>query len=545
MATLPQLSLRVSIGANRLHSVLKEHVMRLSLKRSAEKVSSGSRIKLRNLSRLARARPRVEELEHRLLLSVKASLIKDLNTQPASSDPANFLTIGSITYFSANDGVHGNELWRTDGTAAGTYMVKDTNPNGDRNPSNFVNFNGELLFQANTESSEQIWKSDGTAKGTQLVKSFSLSADPNLQFLTVVANAAIFVARDSSGFDTLWRINQGMTGAFELNKVQPVPTSEFPSAGIGSPFTVSSGIAFFAGYDATHGLQLWESDGTMAATHIVKDISSGGIPFDPDYSATFKMTVAGSLVFFVANDGVHGNEPWRSDGTPAGTFMVRDINPGSNGSIRFPTFPPNPSLVVFTAAGTNVFFNADDGTDGPALWVSDGTKAGTHIVIGAGSNPQLAQGISASGNGVYYLASGSSLDLELWRSDGTSSGTYMVKQINPSSASEPIAGIATINGLFFFLADDGTHGTEMWVSDGSSGGTMLLQDIAPGSASAFDSNFRVPFAVVGSDLYFMPNFVPVSVQPTDSGKRTGPPVGRFSCPTRLSRLYQNNLLIRK
>src|SRR5690349_10980865 len=65
-----------------------------------------------------------EPLEQRLLLS--ATLIKDLNTLPSSTIlPAPLTRVGSLAYFAGNDGVHGSELWKTNGTSAGTVMVKD------------------------------------------------------------------------------------------------------------------------------------------------------------------------------------------------------------------------------------------------------------------------------------------------------------------------------------------------------------------------------------------------------------------------------------
>src|SRR5579872_1076541 len=112
---------------------------------------------VQRLQTRARARPRrrqrtswiVEGLEARTLLSSTPAMVADINPGPASSSPTNLMAIGSTTYFNANDGVHGNELWKTDGTTAGTMMVKDINPgSGSSYASNLINVNGTLFFSA-------------------------------------------------------------------------------------------------------------------------------------------------------------------------------------------------------------------------------------------------------------------------------------------------------------------------------------------------------------------------------------------------------------
>ena len=100
------------------------------------------------------------------------TLLKDINPGAASSSPTDFTTVGGTTYFAANDGVHGDELWKSNGTAAGTVLVADIDPgSGSSNPTDLTNVNGTLFFAANDGvHGNELWKSNGTAAGTVLVK---------------------------------------------------------------------------------------------------------------------------------------------------------------------------------------------------------------------------------------------------------------------------------------------------------------------------------------------------------------------------------------
>ena len=79
------------------------------------------------------------------------------------------------------------------------------------------------------------------------------------------------------------------------------------------------------------------------------------------------MVYAANLLYFTATDAEHGLELWKTDGTPAGTVLVRDIRPGiASAEIT--------NLVFQDGA---VFFMANDGKSGPEPWISDGTADGT------------------------------------------------------------------------------------------------------------------------------------------------------------------------
>ena len=98
---------------------------------------------------------------------------------------------------------------------------------------------------------------------------------------------------------------------------------------------VGSGKVVFFGSDNAHGNELWSTDGTPAGTTLVRDILPG---WQSSVSTTVNWQIAltgGGVAIFFANDGSHGIEAWRTDGTTAGTYMLADLVPGADGLSSF------------------------------------------------------------------------------------------------------------------------------------------------------------------------------------------------------------------
>jgi ELWxxDGT repeat protein len=201
-------------------------------------------------------------------------------------------------------------------------------------------------------------------------------------------------------------------------------------------------------------------------------------PEDTSLIASSPSVTAGRAVTFntrayiVVDDGIHGEELWSTDGTDAGTTLVRDINPGPAGSRIF----------GLTIAGGFLFFSADDGTHGWELWRSDGTPQGTVLIkdIPPGADSSLPSDFAAVSNVLYFSANHPSTGRELWKSDGSAANTVLVADLTPgSSGSDPTEVTAAGGNIFFSAAApqrSSRHrntniGRELWKTNGTAAGT--------------------------------------------------------------------------
>ncbi|MCB0700100.1 MAG: T9SS type A sorting domain-containing protein [Chitinophagales bacterium] len=206
--------------------------------------------------------------------------------------------------------------------------------------------------------------------------------------------------------------------------------------------------------------------------------------------------VVDTFLFFTANDGIHGREPWICDGTQAGTKIIKDINPGTTGSLGG----------LIAANNGKVYFTATDYSSSPfpgsEPWVTDGTATGTQMIkdiyTGTKSSISFPEKFTSSAGNVYFFADDGTHGKELWVTDGTANGTYMVKDINPGTGHSTPGGFIEYNSKTYFGAYDSTHGVELWVTDGTTNGTQLLIDLEPGRFSSNISNLFV----YNNKLYF-------------------------------------------
>jgi|GEM_PF-1686526 len=372
-----------------------------------------------------------------------------------------FKMIDGIGYFEGMDQYTGVEPWRSDGTSSGTYQLADFGSGtlGVRGGMDFTPLNGKVYFPVSVPKvngasqtvkvDHYLVETDGTQGGTVTVCAVPWRDDAVT--LTPLGNSLLVETYD------LWSSDGTRGGTVELMDICPAfptqsciqyPYSPFPAVYYDwitlSPLVVN-GVYYIRLSDGVYGDELWRSDGTPAGTYRVTDINPGG-----GSSWPCMLTHMDGYIYFAAYDPEHGMELWRTDGIPGNEELVADINPNGHSQPYWIT-------AVQTAQGSRLFFSADNGTDGRELWVSDG-------------NPQ-------------------------------GSGTFMVHDINPGSASSDpdytkytfdgnrcgdekyALKIASFNGRVYFAADDGQNGVELWQSDGTLNGTQRVVNMNPGGSS--------------------------------------------------------------
>ncbi len=301
----------------------------------------------------------------------------------------------------------GFELWASDGTSAGTALMKDIQPGLGTGPSpkplssrpryfTPLGLPGSTVLFAATTSTEgtELWRTDGTATGTILVKDLypgRFGSSPSN--LISRGPAALFTTYGEDSGEELWQSDGTTGGTLQVADLVPGIDSSSPS-----DLTVFQGQIFFFTYDRQGRDLLWKSDGTLPGTVLVQEVAAAGLP-----RTGHQPVVAGDQLFFTAWSDDAGQELWVSDG--AGARRVADILPGPASS--YPRW--------LTAAGRVVLFAADDGSTGGELWVSDGTAAGTSRVqdLAPGPDSSAPSEITVADGRIFFAAT-SPEGRELW-----------------------------------------------------------------------------------------------------------------------------------
>jgi ELWxxDGT repeat protein len=345
--------------------------------------------------------------------------------------PLDIVSLGNGKALFAGLDFHGYELWITDGTAAGTAMVADLVFGQEGSvPSDITPLgNGRAVFR---DIASKLWVTDGTAAGTKVItdmarpSDFTKLRDGRILFDGVsglwvtdgtaggtkligadtrISNINMVVLSNSKAVFSGFLslwVTNGVTVS-EINIAQPVDFQD--------PEPLGNGKALFSG--RAHKAELWITDGTIAGTHIIKDFSPGSIgPSLSDITA-----IGNGKALFAASFFPYGAELWITDGTVAGTHLVKDIYPGINSS----------GTREITALGNGkAIFVANDGTHGHELWVTDGTAVGTTLLdmvpgggLVNGLNPSE---LTAIGDGRVLFNAG----LAVWVTDGTIAGTVRI-----------------------------------------------------------------------------------------------------------------------
>jgi ELWxxDGT repeat protein len=336
-----------------------------------------------------------------------AELIKDFKSN-RNDYAGNLIIANNNLYFQAYTPTEGSALWKSDGTESGTIIAKDldprpvSDPNAIFQPSNFRDFTSTgstLYFSGQTDTTGfELWKSDGTESGTVLLKDIKPGfQDSSISQTTAVRDTLYFTADDGINGTALWKSDGTQAGTILVKDVEPGNNNST----IGF-LTNLNDLLYFVCDDGVHGSELWKSDGTEAGTSLVRDIypgSQGAKPGD-------LININGTL-YFRADNGITGMELWKSDGTEAGTVLVKDLHPESRAgddlsamiSGRTDSMPAN----FFNFDGM-LYFTATDYEHGREIWRSDGTEAGTVLVKDVQPGPRSLElsNFTVSGDKLYF-----------------------------------------------------------------------------------------------------------------------------------------------
>lgn len=421
-------------------------------------------------------------------------MIMDINSG-GSSNPRGFIRIGDTVYFTADDGIHGNELWISDGSEEGTRLLRDINPGtGHAYPDQLTQIEDLIFFSADDGlTGHELWVTDGTSEGTVMVSDIQPGTNgSDIGYLTAFASRVFFSANDGVNGVELWTSDGTPAGTTMVADISPGANS-YPQF-----FTIFQDQVYFTARTTAEGRELWRTDGSTLGTSMVIDLATGTEGSEPGDLTVFGAPGAEVLMFAAQRNIAEGRELWRTDGTTAGTVLVRDIRAQTSATQSVNSSSPS----EFTVIGDTLYFTAHELATGPRLvWKTDGSAVGTQVIEPPPTAPpySAARFLVALGSSIIFEAADAVAGREMWITDGTSGGTALVRDINSSAISpRPISILAEqynvpsgVSKPKLFRGSDRaglisitseTSGRELWKTDGSAAGTSLIVDMNPGTA---------------------------------------------------------------
>jgi len=378
-----------------------------------------------------------------------------------SAGPISYLSPfrGGAVFLVRNGGRSGYDLWRSDGTRAGTEVLfaLPGEFGGLRTPDNrrhpFLSEPGPEVARFDWQGLP--WVTDGTAQGTHPVAELPVTLcqdDGWVEF----DRRLIYAGRDEAKGCEPWTTDGTLEGTHRLRDLNPGAPSSFPFGFVGTRHGV-----YFTANDRYGRSRLWKTDGTTPGTIRVRTPR----PERPLNRASI-FGAAGSRVYFAADDGVHGVELWKTDGNPATTQLVADLTPGS-GSSQF---------IFGLGVGDGLYFFAFAAGYPEVLWHTGGTDASTVRVHGI---TEITGMLGFRGRILFEVepeGGGKALAIN----DGTADGTRTLFHGEPALSSSPTALTSTARGLLFTAGPGflGSDASQVWRTDGRRSGTHFLTNLS-------------------------------------------------------------------
>lgn len=408
------------------------------------------------------------------------SMSKIATTGPGIAEFSDLINVSGTLFYIHSPSFNARELWRSDGTSNGTYMLKNFISSNHGPPMHMIQFQDNLYFNGNTQDHGlELWKSDGTVAGTAMVRDTvpgpgSLSP----RDFVVKGDTLFFIANGTIGGADIWKTDGTALGTRMIRT----------NASLGynvDQLTVMGDYLYFSAWTVEHRTELWRTDGTIQNYNLVKDISPGtGSTILNDIIAWND-----TLLFTARPSTVSQASIWKSDGTANGTMVVYEHKDAN----------ANTAFAEFTNVGGMLYFSANVQNLGAELWSSDGTSEGTllasDIYLGSkGSNPIYFTDLN---NVLYFAATDAPLSQKLWQSDGTSSGTTLLYDFVTTASSRFSHNLTTDGVSLYFFTREGDSLFTLWTSDGTSSGTNPIQNELKGSKSSSNPSLPSPITFTG------------------------------------------------
>ncbi|KAA6438991.1 DNRLRE domain-containing protein [Dyadobacter flavalbus] len=429
------------------------------------------------------------------------------------------VVIGKTIYFAAHVVKDGTELWKSDGTAEGTFMVKNIYPRTSNSsfPMDLTNVNGTLYFKARTANGIHLWKSNGTAEGTIQVSSTKLSESSYYPSeFTAVGNQIVFP--DESG--KLYKSDGTKAG-----------TQQLTSFGVRIHGRLGNEV-YFSGSDG-NGNQLYKTDLTTAGTKVIRN------KYSTADSNPRQLTDVNGTAFFIASPHEGKFDLWKSNGTPDGTIQIKSIH--TNRSDNPPGLLTPVKGGLYFVVNRNELWKSNGTTEGTVqvykdndrfganyfnefietdktliikqddhnLWRTDGTTEGTNRFIGK-NYVQFGEisGMTNVNETVFFGSLKERINpltgeyqryTDLWKTNGETEGSILLRTFKPHATFNPVA----FKGELYFGAWDETNSVELWKSDGTTNGTRVVSHVTESMGKILEEPGTILAA--GNYLYYITN----------------------------------------
>ena len=437
-----------------------------------------------------------------LPLSAQITLLKDIEGFPGGgSIPENWVAVSEDRFvFEATNILENNYLFASDGTEAGTIGLGFFQVETD-----MIQLGGKAYFGGcnptfGADSCGSLYVTDGTVAGTQFF--FDLdTVKLSLGIEDIVAGDSLFFF---SGYTVdegheLWRSNGTVAGTYRLTDIAPGPGD-----GYRGELAVINDIAYFAGFTPTHGIEAWRSDGSQGGTFMIEDLNEGTADGFPS-----GFTASGGYVYYGGLGTNSGFEVRRTDSTGRPSDLIGNF--GTTASSRPRDFVDSDGTLYYVSDGA--------GTAGFELFVYN--HVGNPVALDFSDGDIFPRALMPFGNGKVVFNAEKDHGREMWISDGTLAGTQMIIDLYPGPK-DGVFGTGAPgesfyvweDSLVYFAGADSIHAQdefvfELFVSDGTAAGTQLVGDLVPGT----DGSNPGHFFEFGGRLYFAATHPTVEREP--------------------------------